>query len=302
MPELPEVESLRRSLVPYIVGQKIKSVKVLKPKLVSAKGTIRSESAEKVSEFEFELKGEKIVAIDRIAKNLILRMESGKLILIHLKMTGQLVYRASTTSKNSRIITGGHPIELSEIELPHKHSHVIFELEQGTLFFNDTRMFGYLLYYPSWSALESENHFTKLGVDPLGPDFSYEYFEKSMQKKTGRLKSVFMNQEVVVGLGNIYCDEVCFEAGVLPTRPVSTLKKSELKKLYQAIVRILNLAVELGGSSVANYLLADGSRGNYAREHKVYNRASKPCLICSNPLKKIIINSRTTVFCEVCQK
>jgi len=306
MPELPEVESLKRSLVPFILGQTISKIEIFKPKLVSSKGTVRQPLEAKVVEFIKELTGQKIVEIQRIAKNLLFHFESGKILLIHLKMTGQLVYQAKSEkpkggSQNSIIISGGHPIELSTMQLPNKHSHVIFTLESGTLYFNDTRMFGYLLYYPNIQSLQAEEHFKDLGVDPFDPGFNLRDFSRNLKSRKSKLKSVFLSQGVVIGLGNIYADEVCFAAGVRPDRPCNSLKDAEIKKIFDAINVIIPLAVDLGGSSIANYLLADGSRGNYAREHKVYNRAGKPCLVCGHTLEKMIINTRTTVFCPVCQ-
>ena len=300
MPELPEVESLRRSLIPFVVGQKILSVLVHKPKLVSAKGTVRVASDAKTTEFITELKNQKIIEIERIAKNLIFKFESGKIMLVHLKMTGQLVYQSKNESEKP--VFGGHPIDLSKTTLPSKHSHIIFELESGTLYFNDTRMFGYVLYYPSMQALADEEHFKDLGVDPFDSNFTFEVFKTELLKRKAKLKSVFLSQEVVIGLGNIYADEVSFEARVRPGRLCNSLKTKEIQALYQAILRIIPLAVDLGGSSIANYLLADGSRGNYAREHKVYNRGGKRCFTCGNTLEKTIINARTTVFCPKCQK
>ena len=129
-----------------------------------------------------------------------------------------------------------------------------------------------------------------------------QIFEQNLKKQTGILKKVFLEQKAVVGLGNIYADEVCFEAGVLPNRNIKTLNKKEILALFEAIKKILVKAVDLGGSSIANYLLADGSRGNYAREHKVYGRAGKECLVCGNILQKTQLAGRTTVFCQICQK
>jgi formamidopyrimidine-DNA glycosylase len=303
MPELPEVESLRRSLVPFVVGQTIRKVTVLKPKLVSASGTVRQPLQHKVEEFQKELANQKIDSITRVAKNLIFQFESGKILLIHLKMTGQLVYQGDgKTNTKSETIWGGHPIELTNLELPNKHSHIIFELDDGTLYFNDTRMFGYLLYYPTMESLLADKHFDKLGLDPSDPEFTLEYFVQKMKSKTGVLKAVFLNQEVVVGLGNIYADEVCFMAGVRPTRKVNTLTKKELSRLHEAVTTIIPLAINEGGSSVANYLLADGTRGNYAKMHQVYNRGGKPCYICGNPLTSIKLAGRTTVYCKFDQK
>lgn len=303
MPELPEVESLRRALQMRLKGQKIKKVSVFRPKLVSGKGNIRAASGRKKAAFIRGLTGERFSAVERRAKNLIFRFASGKLMLVHLKMSGQFVYKEA----GKKAVTGGHPIEISESKLPNKHTHIIFELTRpgragSTLFYNDTRMFGYLLYYPDAAALEKENHFSALGVEPLSPEFTEEYLYRALKNKKGALKSVLMNQGVVVGLGNIYADEAAFEAGVRPTRKANTLTRPEVEKLYAAIKRILPRAIELGGSSVATYRLLDNSRGNYAREHKVYGKAGENCPVCAGPLKKIIVNGRTTVYCPRCQK
>lgn len=297
MPELPEVESLRRSLLPFICGKTISSAEVLQPKIVSSKGNKRVALSEKKVEFEQGVSGEKILNIRRRAKNLVFELSGGKQILVHLKMTGQLVFQ----NKKEKIY-GGHPIDIFSSSLPGKHTRIIFHLSDGTLFYNDTRMFGYVLYYESPEQFEHEQHFSHLGLEPDDPAFTLEYLSEKLRSSSGRLKSVLMEQKIVVGLGNIYCDEVCFFAGVKPSRFCRSLKKSEIKKLHEGVNVILSRAIELGGSSISAYLLADGSRGNYAREHKVYGRAGKPCLQCGTALKKTVIHGRTTVYCSHCQK
>lgn len=300
MPELPEVESVRVSLEPFLIGNKIRSVVVGKPKLVSGNGTKRVEDMEKVEEFKKELTGEVVAKVLRRAKNLMLVFESGKVLLVHLKMTGQLVYR----DRDDNLAFGGHPIRgsVGKGELPNKHTHVTFDMEKGALYYNDTRMFGYLLYYPNMSVLMESGHFDGLGYEPTDDEFGLKDFVDAMQKRRGGLKNLFLNQKVVVGLGNIYCDEVCFEAGVRPDRRVETLNEGELELLYEAIVRIIPAAIEAGGSSVANYVLGDGSRGTFVEEHKVYNRGEKECFVCGEILMKEKMAGRTTVFCENCQK
>lgn len=298
MPELPEVESLRRSLKPYIVGKTIQSIIVHKPKLVSGAGTVRQALESKKQEFETQTIGAEILDITRIAKNLIIHLSTGQIILVHLKMTGQLVYQDDNQNK----VLGGHPIQLSESQLPNQHSHIIFELNQGTLFYNDVRMFGYVLLFPNLDELYKIGHFDKIGLDPFDPNFTAKYLYKNLKTKKSKLKTVLLEQSIVTGLGNIYADEVCFRAGILPTRIANTLSKKEVDKLHQAIIEIIPKAVEMGGSSIANYIMADGSRGTYAREHKVYGKAGKLCVECGQVLQKIIINSRTTVFCQFCQK
>jgi formamidopyrimidine-DNA glycosylase len=298
MPELPEVENLKMGLVKKILNQKILSVEIRKPKLVAGKGTLRKISQKKKMEFIAGVTGEKFIEIERRAKNLIFKLSHGKIILAHLKMSGQFVYQAK---KDGALTSGGHPIELSETELPNKHSHIIFKLNNGVLYYNDTRMFGYVLYYPNIKAFEKENHFAIYGVEPLSKEFTYKYFFKALKNKKGKIKAVLMDQKIVTGLGNIYTDESLFEAKIRPDRPTSSLSSKETEKLHKVIIRILKRAIKVGGSSVATYRLLDNTRGNYAREHKVYGKAGEKCVNCGQPLKKIIIQGRTTIFCENCQ-
>jgi formamidopyrimidine-DNA glycosylase len=299
MPELPEVENLRIGLERVIVGQKVLKIKVTKPKLVSGRGTKRVASTKKQKEFVAGITGEKFLNVERRAKNLIFKLSHDKIIIVHLKMSGQFVYKPFGKGKN---IDGGHPIELSETELPNKHSHVTFELERGTLYYNDTRMFGYLLYYPDTKTLEKENHFGAYGVEPLSKDFTIKHLSDSVDGKRGKIKAVLMDQKIVTGLGNIYADESLFESGIRPDRISSSLSKTEIQKLHKAIIRILKKAVAVGGSSVATYRLLDDSRGNYAREHKVYGKDGQKCSVCKTPLIKTVVSGRTTIFCPKCQK
>lgn len=299
MPELPEVENLRRGLEKFVVRQKILKVEVRKPKLVSGSGTIRSASKKKQEEFINSITGEQFLKVERRAKNLIFKLSHGKMILAHLKMTGQFVYEAKSGKKN---IIGGHPIEISENTLPNKHTHIIFKLEKGVLYYNDIRMFGYVLYYPSVKEFEDKNHFKTFGKEPLDKDFTLKYFSESLKNKKSKIKTVLMGQSIVVGVGNIYTDESLFRAKINPRRSASTLKQDEIKRLHKAIIEILLKATKAGGSSVATYRLIDESRGNYAREHKVYGKSGKNCTICKTKLKKILINNRSTVFCSKCQK
>ena len=299
MPELPEVENLRLGLGKNILNQKIIEVKIRKPKLVSGKGTLRTISLKKKAEFIKGVSGEKFLNIERRAKNLIFKLSHNKTILSHLKMSGQFVYKSS---KGSGLVSGGHPIELSESKLPNKHSHVIFHLERGTLYYNDTRMFGYLLYYSNMRVFEAENHFAPYGLEPLVKEFTAKYLYESLRNNTGKIKAVLMKQKIVTGLGNIYADETLFESGIRPDRIARSISFIEVKKLHNAIIRIIKRAIKIGGSSVATYRLLDNTRGNYAREHKVYGKGGEKCFKCKTLLKKIIVGGRTTIFCSRCQK
>jgi formamidopyrimidine-DNA glycosylase len=150
---------------------------------------------------------------------------------------------------------------------------------------------------PDYNSMLEAGHLQNLGVEPLSDDFEEAEFVEEMSKRTGVLKKVLLDQKVVAGLGNIYADEACFLSGIKPQTKVSKLSKNKLHKLYRVIKYVIPRAVELGGSSVANYLLADGSRGNYAREHWVYQRGGKPCKLCGTILKSQQLAGRTTVWC-----
>jgi len=298
MPELPEVESLKQSLLPYVCGQVVRSVEVKEPKIVAGKGQKRTVTDEKARIFEQQLSKERIADVQRRSKQLIVVFQSGKCMLVHLKMTGQLVYVAHTANTP---VWGGHPIELTEQTLPHKHTHIIFHLEYGDLMYNDVRKFGYVLYYPNKEEIERTGVFHNLGREPLSDEFKESEFCMELFQTKKALKTVFMEGRIVTGLGNIYADEVCFRAGLRPERAANTLSSEECNKLYTAIRKIIARAIEMGGSSVADYILADGRRGTYAREHYVYNRAGKQCYVCGNILQKTRIAGRTTTFCLQCQ-
>lgn len=296
MPELPEVENLRLGLEKKIVGQKIKSVIVTASKLVSGSGNLRKASKEKTEEFISGLTGEVISKIERRAKNLIFRFKSGKILLVHLKMSGQFSYKEGKT-----IVGGGHPIELSEKELPNKHTHIIFKLSKGVLYYNDIRTFGYLLYFPSEKEFVKSEQFKNIGPEPLSKEFSEEYFREVLKYKKTNIKALLLGQSVVAGLGNIYADETLFDARIRPARRASSLKPDEIERLHAAIKKILPRAIKLGGSSIATYRLLDETRGNFAREHKVYGRSGEKCFRCGKKLVSKKIAGRTTVYCLNCQ-
>ncbi|MBI3888313.1 bifunctional DNA-formamidopyrimidine glycosylase/DNA-(apurinic or apyrimidinic site) lyase [Candidatus Nomurabacteria bacterium] len=306
MPELPEVENLRMGLAKNILNQKILSVEIGKPKLVSGKGTLRKISTKKKTQFIKGVVGEKFIGVERRAKNLIFKLTHGKILIAHLKMSGQFVYQ----KKNGQnAIIGGHPIELSETKLPNKHSHIIFKLSNGVLYYNDTRMFGYVLYYSDLKTFEAENHFAMYGVEPLSKEFTPKYFFESLKNKkgrakgrTGKIKALLMDQKIVTGLGNIYADESLFEAKIRPDRQAMSISSKETTRLHKAIIRIIKRAIKVGGSSVATYRLLDNTRGNYAREHKVYGKDGEKCQNCKKPLTKTIVAGRTTIFCPSCQR
>lgn len=304
MPELPEVESIRLGLKKAISGQSIIDIVIRNLKITASNSNKRSEDQNKAKLFVEGIINKKIIDIKRRAKNIIIELEDNSIILIHLKMTGQLVY----IDNSNNLTIGGHPITQSyKGDIPNKHTHIIFSLTKGKLYYNDTRAFGYVLYYKNIKQAIEEGHFYKLGLEPFDTNFTLEIFVsaiKDIKNRNKILKKVLLDQTIVVGLGNIYADEVCFASGVMGDRLLKDLKDCEIITLYNNIKLILQKAIDLGGSSVSDYLLADGSRGNYAREHKVYGRAGLKCLNpnCDNILDKMTIAGRTTVYCKKCQK
>ena len=299
MPELPEVESLRLGLENKIINSKILSCEILKLKIVSGNGTKRKADKKKALEFINSIRNRKIKSINRIAKNLIINLDDDSILIVHLKMTGQLVF----VDKKQNKTLGGHPIINSYThDLPNKHTCIIFNLNNGVLFYNDIRMFGYVLYYKNILEAKNLGHFKNIGLDPFDKNFTFDYFKTEIKKKNKNLKSVLLDQDIVTGCGNIYTDEICFASKVLPTRNCKTLSDTELKLIYKNIKNILSLAIKHGGSSISNYLLADGSKGNYTKLHKIYGKSGEKCKSCKNILEKSIVSGRGTVFCKFCQK
>ncbi|PIZ94343.1 MAG: DNA-formamidopyrimidine glycosylase [Candidatus Magasanikbacteria bacterium CG_4_10_14_0_2_um_filter_37_12] len=287
MPELPEIETIVRDLKTHIVGLSIDHIELRLPKMVK----------QPEGNFLTLLENNHFSKIRRRAKYLIFEINnSTNSMVVHLRMTGQMIYK-----RENNFLAGGHGTKEDLKTLPNKFSHIIFYFVDGSqLFFNDMRQFGYL-------EIADENRMqeidVKLGVEPLEQEFTLEKFEKLLEKKKVNIKSFLLNQKFVVGLGNIYVDETLFDAEVLPNRPVNSLAKSEIKKIYKAIIRVLRQAVKERGTTFNDYRDANGNKGNFFNFLKVYGRSGKKCKRCkSNVLKKNKIAGRGTVYCRVCQK
>lgn len=286
MPELPEVETVRRDLAARITGSTIREVEVRLPKIVSPKTFAR------------ELRGARVLSVRRRAKLLSIDVQAKSKalsILIHLKMTGQLVLR-----HKHDIYFGGHPI-LGVRSLPNKYTHVIFFFRGGdVLYFNDLRQFGYLKLVPT---VEAEAILSAYGVEPLAPQFSLDYFEGLLAKRKGaNIKAVLLNQQYIAGLGNIYVDESLFRARVRPTRRAGSLKPVERKALWKAIRQVIGLSVKHRGTSFNTYVDSDGRAGKFWRYLKVYGRGKEPCKVCGTDIVRIVVAGRGTHYCPSCQK
>jgi len=283
MPELPEVETIKRELEIKIIGKKIDNVIVNKPKIVK-----------KPSQMEFinELKSKKIKKITRRGKYIIFSLFPKKILVIHLGMSGFLIYpyKADCTYiKNGTIKS--------------KHNHIEFIFDDTTqMVFNDVRQFGKTYLVCDVTEIES---IARLGVEPLSGKFTEDIFFKLLKKnQQKKIKSLIMKQELIAGLGNIYANESLFRSEIHPSRPASSLNMSEIINLHRQIKYVLNRAIELRGSTIADgaYRDTDGKKGEFKKEIQVYARKGKTCLKCNHPIEMIRIEGRSTFYCPKCQK
>ena len=266
MPELPEVETIKRDLEKIVIGKKITEVCVHNPMVV------REPS---LSAFKKGLKGVTIRHVLRRAKILIFELSNNKALTVHLKMTGQLVCPGKG-----------------------KLSRVTFYLSNGKMLdFNDQRLFGELRLLDNWRDLK---FIRELGPEPK--DLSLKQFKEMLCRKKTKVKSLLMDQKFISGIGNIYAAEILFRAKINPERSVANLSEEEKYLLFKAINDILNKAILLGGSSVDDYIRLSGKQGEYAKCHKVYGREGKPCLSCKASIKRISQGGRGTFFCPKCQR
>ncbi|MBI1833973.1 MAG: bifunctional DNA-formamidopyrimidine glycosylase/DNA-(apurinic or apyrimidinic site) lyase [Candidatus Andersenbacteria bacterium] len=287
MPELPEVETIRQGLSRRVIRKRIKQVSVRKKKIVRGSATA----------FEKVLRGNSFAQVGRHGKLLILPLTKGdKVLLIHLKMTGQLIYR-----QKKDVIAGGHqwpPVD--PMELPNKYSHVIMDFTDGSqLFFNDLRQFGFMELADQKRLHVVLDH---MGIDPIKEKLTLEKLQALFKKRSTSIKAVLLNQQLIAGIGNIYADEICFMAHVKPTRPVQSLSLKELKSIQSSISRVLERAISYGGTTFRNYLNTEGGKGNYTEKLFVYGRGGKICKRCKKgTITKIRLAGRGTHFCPACQ-
>jgi formamidopyrimidine-DNA glycosylase len=286
MPELPEVETIRQGLKKQILGKPIANIIIKKKNLVR----------DNIQDFQGILQNNAISQIDRIGKLLLFKLaKQEKYLAIHLKMTGQLIY-----SFKDKLVAGGHNLPIIE-DLPNKFSHIIFDFKDGSkLFFNDMRQFGYLQLLDKQSRGQV---IKKYGIEPLSKNFTLANFKNIFVNRKCILKALLLNQQIISGLGNIYVDEVCFRARVLPDRRVNTLSDKELKAIYQACQYIIKKAIDKNGTTFSDYRDSDNKSGNYSKYLKVYGRQGKKCVRCKkSKIKKITLAGRGTHFCTTCQK
>lgn len=304
MPELPEVETIKRGLTETVLGKKIKTVIVRLPKVVSlgpkVVSNIRIHSPRNIALFKKILKGQRVVRISRRAKMFLLKLSGPYTLLIHLKMTGQLIFAKKGERKMVKIFnTDNSPI----LFLPHKYTHAIFEFTDGArLYYNDLRQFGYLRLVKDEELVKVPD-LAAYGPEPLSKDFTRDYLlVKAKRRPSLTVKQFLTDPEVVAGIGNIYSDEILYGANIRPSRRMRSLTKADLKALFQSIPKVLKKAVTAQGSSVGDFFKVDGSEGRFGRQHMVYARYGQICYECGSRIEKVKLGGRTASFCPVCQK
>jgi len=277
MPELPEVEVTRLGITPHLEGRKVSAVKVID-------GRLRWPVPRTLPKI---LPGQKVHSIDRRGKYLLIEMDTGHL-LIHLGMTGTL-----------RVLPSADPLKL--------HDRVTFEFGKLSLRLHDPRKFGAVLWHPKTKGpLENNVLLQKLGVEPFSPEFAGELgadiLYQASRKRSVAVKQFLLAGQAVVGVGNIYCSESLFEAGIHPTKAAGKLTRSQCARLAQAVRLILKRAIDAGGSSLKDFVNSEGDPGHFMVQTKVYDRKDLPCKVCKTPIKQIVQGQRSTYFCSQCQK
>jgi formamidopyrimidine-DNA glycosylase len=280
MPELPEVETIRRGIVDKIKGKKITSVDIKVPKLFVGD--------------KKDIIGAEIVDAKRVAKILEIVLSNGYSIVIHLKLTGQLVYRDEASEKT---FVGGHSQKIYMDEPPHAYTHIIYEFSDGShLFYNDFRRFGWNKVLKTDLVAGTIGDF---GPEPMTAEFTADYLKKIFSKTAKPIKVVIMDQAKISGIGNIYANDALYDAGIMPNRPAKTLTDEEIAKFKNAIENVLELSLKYGGSSENTYVNIEGKKGHYMEVARVYQKEKDPK---GHPVTRIALGGRGTFYCEECQK
>lgn len=286
MPELPEVETIKLGLQKYLVGHKILGVDVRVDKIFQ--GNTK------------DVIGAEVVKIDRAGKGLIIELSNDYVMAVHLKLTGQIIYRKVSPLRQG--YAGQAKIsKRAGGELPNKFTHVIFKLDRDAfLYYNDLRKFGWIKVVRK-DEVQNLPFFREMGPEPL-KDLTFSKFAKIIKKSNSPIKIVLMDQKKIGGIGNIYANEALFLARIDPKRKTKTLSDKEINKLYGSILEVLKRGLKFGGSSDVNFVNALGEDGNYQNHFLVYGRKGKKCLNCSGKLDKMMLGGRGTYYCSKCQK
>lgn len=270
MPELPEVETTVRALREPLIGRTITAVYNNWP---------RQLATHELDAFNWQIRDQRVVAINRRAKYLVFTLSSGDTLIIHLKMSGHLSVEGADTPR-------------------HKHVHTAFLLDNGReLRFRNMRKFGRV-----YLVQDADTILGKLGPEPLDDAFSPEVLRERLNGRSRAMKPLLLDQHFIAGVGNIYADEALFYSKIHPRRTADSLTKNEIKALYAAIQKVLTMGIEREGASIDLYTKPDGTRGDMQNAVAVFRRTGLPCYDCQTPIERIVMNSRSTHFCPNCQR
>ncbi|KAF0675946.1 bifunctional DNA-formamidopyrimidine glycosylase/DNA-(apurinic or apyrimidinic site) lyase [Profundibacterium mesophilum] len=296
MPELPEVETVRRGLAPVMEGRVIEAAQVRRPDL---RWPFPPDMAGR-------LEGQRITALRRRSKYLLIALSGGETLLVHLGMTGRmLIAPPAAGAGNDAVSRGAAPGRFVHAHpAPAKHDHVVLDLEGGTrITFNDARRFGAMDLIAS-DRLEAHWLLAKIGPEPLGNTFDGPYLARALAGRAAPIKSALLDQRVVAGLGNIYVCEVLHRAGISPLRKAGRIAAARIEGLVPLIRQVLGEAIEAGGSSLRDYRQADGDLGYFQHRFAVYDRAGAPCPRegCAGTIRRIVQSGRSSFYCPQCQR
>lgn len=281
MPELPEVETVRRGLAPAMERQVIARLHQNRPDL-------RFPFPER---FEARLSGTTIQRLGRYAKFLTADLDSGETLVMHLGMTGRFT------------IDGGAPGDFHHSQAgDQKHDHVVFEMQTGArVTYNDPRRFGFMEIWPT-DDFENYPRLKDMGPEPLSNGFSEAYLSEALKGRNTPIKAALLDQSVIAGLGNIYVCEALFRAGISPRRKAKSVAGIRAARLAPHINAVIAEAIEAGGSSISDFASTDGALGYFQHRFDVYDRENEPCKTCQTPIKRIVQSGRSSFFCGACQR
>lgn len=288
MPELPEVETVRIGLARLLPSHEIEAVDFDWPKsFPNAPADVKN-----------FLIDSKVVAVKRRAKVLLIELSSKYSLVVHLKMTGQLVFKSSKERFGA-----GHPNDSLVGQLPDKSTRVTLTFsDDSQLFFNDQRKFGWMRLLPTAEVMNID-FFKKIGPEPLADDFTWQIMrDRLLRRKNTSIKAALLDQTVIAGVGNIYADEALWGAKLHPSMLVRDISPAKFRKLYYELVYVLRLSIEKGGSSDRNYVNAEGKKGSYISFARVFRREGQACPRCGRTIKKIRVAGRGTHICPHCQR
>ncbi len=280
MPELPEVETVKLGLQKYLKGHRFIDVEIL------SKGIFEGDPKEII--------GSRVIEIRRFGKGLVIDLDNGKSLAIHIKLTGQIIYRDPKTSKV--------PVSPQKVKtLPNNATRIIFKLDRDAiLYFNDLRKFAWIRVVDTEMVMEMP-FFKNMGPEPF-KDLTEEMFVKIISGSRVVVKPLIMDQTRIGGIGNIYANDALFLAKIDPKRRANSLSLSEIKKLYDSVLSVMEKSMKYGGASELNFVNVMGQEGEYQMHSLVYGKKGKPCPNCGSEIKKIFLGGRGTFFCENCQK